>query len=121
MEINITCLLQILHFLIGWYILDRFYFTPALAWLNGIERDEHDVHQKIKRTEFKLAALHAQEQEQKQQFMDYCKKHTIAPQGTPHIILSTLHTTPVPSAISAEQAVAIEQELVERITQKVQE
>jgi hypothetical protein len=119
MEINITCLLQMLHFLVGWYILDRLYFRPALMWLTGQERQIHVLHTQIGNIDRTLATLHEQEQKHKQQFMDYCKEHTVAVQQTPLVILSREHMAVTPSAISAQESARLEQQLTQQIIQKV--
>jgi hypothetical protein len=119
MEINITCFLQILHFLIGWYILDRLYFRPALAWLSDQATDLRNLHKQIAQIDDRLAQLQQQEHASKQQFMEYCKEHMVAPQRTAHIMLTPAPITLAPSAASA-QASAVEEQLVRRIYQKVQ-
>jgi hypothetical protein len=119
MEINITCLLQILHFLVGWYILDRLFFRPALTWLNEQARQTHALHKQIEQIDRTLASLRTQEQERKQQFIQYCKEHTVALQQTPSIILSSEHVMVTPSIVTSPASEQIEQHLTQQIIHKV--
>ena len=72
--INITCLLQIIHFCIGWYILDRFYFKPAISYLFSREQERRRLHDTVEAAEQSLAQERAGALVEQQAFSAYCKE-----------------------------------------------
>lgn len=121
MEINCTLLVQIAHFLLGWFIIDRLYFTPALAWLAGQEKKEQLVHDETAAVDAVINRLKHQERLTKQAFIDYCQQHALSEDQVGSVLTTNAVLPGAQDITSGEQPISPEltKQLQEVIVKKV--
>ena len=115
MNINATFLIQIIHFLIAYKMLNALLFRPAIASLKEKRDKRKQIETAIKQEEETLLSLEKEKTEQIVTFQAHVKKQYPFVTPLPHEeVIETART--VPEEVDIKQ---VKQELVDLLVTKV--
>lgn len=118
MTINLTLAVQIVNFLIAYFLLSRFLFRPGYESIKSDENRLHQLRSSIAREQENLAQKQEYKRKRWQHCQNYFRQQRPVLESEVHGIVSTQSITPLP-ALGKKEIEIIASDVAKKIEKQV--